>query len=156
MEMWKCRNLFVLRLEKGEEIIASLTKAAQKSPLHSAFFFGLGVGKDPILGYFDAHKKTYVKKAFAGEYEFTSFSGNISRLKKEIVVHCHATITDAQFNAYGGHLFQAVIPATMEIVFLPVRPKLQRHKDAATGLNLLDCGKNKNKLTHFMMSGSKQ
>jgi len=138
MEIKKCRDFSVIRLEKDEEIITSLKNAAKNNPLRSAFFFGLGVGRDLVLGFFDAHKQKYTKKAFSGEYEFTSFSGNISRFKKEIAVHCHVTITDSNFNACGGHLFHASVPVTMEIILFPVRPKLQRRKDSATGLNLLD------------------
>jgi predicted DNA-binding protein with PD1-like motif len=138
MRITKCGKYFIARLEKGEEIIAALTTAAQKKPLRSAFFFGLGVAKDPVLGYFNAPKKTYIKKAFKGEYELTSFSGNISRKKNETVIHCHVTITDDQFNACGGHLFQATIPATMEIFFIPVTPTLKRRLDKVTGLHLLD------------------
>ncbi|MBN2619847.1 DNA-binding protein [candidate division WOR-3 bacterium] len=138
MKIAKYGKYYVARLEKGEEIIAALTTAAQKKSLRSAFFFGLGVAKDPVLGYFNAPKKTYIKKAFKGEYELTSFSGNISREKKEIVIHCHVTITDDQFNACGGHLFQATIPATMEILLMPFSPALKRRLNRAAGLHLLD------------------
>lgn len=140
MKITKCGKYFFARLEKGEEVIASLTTAAQRKPLRSAFFLGLGVAKDPVLGYFNAHTKSYIKKVFEGEYEFTGFSGNISRKKKETVIHCHVTITDRQFNAYGGHLFQATVPATMEIILIPVTPKLKRRLDNDTGLHLLDVG----------------
>ena len=134
----KCTDYYCARLERGDEIIASLGTAAREQKLKSAFFFGLGVGKDLVLGYFNAHTKEYTKKAFEGEYEFTSFSGNISQREKETIVHCHVTITDDTFNACGGHLFQAVVPATMEIILLPVAPALQRRMDNATGLYVLD------------------
>jgi predicted DNA-binding protein with PD1-like motif len=138
MEIKKGQDYYIMRLDRGEEIIGSLHTAAARHPMRSVFFFGLGVGKDIILGFFDTHNKKYITKAFTGEYEFTSFSGNISCTKKETVVHCHATITDKNFNACGGHLFQAVVPATMEIILFPVSPRLQRRKDRVTGLNLLD------------------
>jgi len=138
MEIKKFGKYYCLRLEKNEEVITSLQTAAKNGPLQSAFFFGLGVGENPVLGYFNAHTKKYTKKVFKGEYEFTSFSGNIAARGKETVVHCHVTITDDQFNAYGGHLFQSLIPATMEIVLLPITPNLQRRLDTSTGLHVLD------------------
>lgn len=138
MKIARYGHYFVARLEKGEEIVASLTAAAQRKSLSSAFFFGLGVARDPVLGYFDAHTKSYVKKAFAGEFEFTSFSGNISRKGKKPAIHCHVTITDEQFSAFGGHLFHATVPATMEIMLIPVTPGLARRRDNDTGLYLLD------------------
>ncbi len=129
---------YVMRLEKGEEIITSLREAFRLMKLKGAFFFGIGVGKNLVLGYFDAHKKYYTRKVFEGEYEFTSLSGNISQLKKEIVVHCHVTITNDNFNAFGGHLFQGTVPATCEILLLPLPKSLKRKRDKMTGLNLID------------------
>lgn len=129
---------YILRLEKDEEIISSIHQAFKHKRLKGAFFFGLGVGKDLVLGYFNAHKKSYIKKVFEGEYEFTSLSGNISQVEKEIIVHCHVTITNDNFNAFGGHLFQGTVPATCEILLLPLTKSLKRKRDKMTGLNLID------------------
>jgi len=138
MKIKKFKDYFILRLEKGEEIINALKQATHNNKIRGAFFFGLGVGKDLVLGYYDAHSKSYVKKAFQGEYEFTSLSGDIARLKNEIVVHCHVTITDREFHAFGGHLFQGIVPATCEIIIFPLSKSLKRKKDRVTGLALLD------------------
>lgn len=134
----KIDGYYVMRLEKGEEIISSISQAFDHKRLNGAFFFGIGVGKDVVLGYFDAHKKSYIKKVFRGEYEFTSLYGNVSLYNKEIIVHCHATITNNDFNAFGGHLFHGTVPATCEIVLLPFTESLRRRKDRATGLKLLN------------------
>ncbi|MEO0142947.1 MAG: PPC domain-containing DNA-binding protein, partial [candidate division WOR-3 bacterium] len=80
---------------------------------------------------------SYIKKQFKGEYEFTSFLGNISYFEEEPVIHIHVTITDKRFNAYGGHLFFGYVPATLEIIIFPFDKKLLREKDTDTGLNLL-------------------
>jgi len=133
----KFNNYYILRLKKGEEIIQSLTDFAKKIKLKGAFVYGLGVGENLTLGYFDAHKKSYIKKQFKGEYEFTSFLGNISYFEKQPVIHIHVTITNKKFNAFGGHLFSGYVPATLEIVVSPLRKILKRKKDIATGLNLL-------------------
>ena len=137
MKLKKFGPYTVIRIEKDEEIIASLQNAVQGSGITSGFFYGLGVGKELELGYFDAHKRSYTKKKFDDEYEFTSFVGNVSVSDGEIMIHCHVTITDANFNAFGGHLFKGVVPATLEVVVFPFMGSLLRTKDDATGLNLL-------------------
>lgn len=134
----KFKSYYVLRLQKGEEIIATLIKFVKKNRIKGAFLYGLGVGEKLTVGYFDAHKKSYIKRQFRGEYEFTSFLGNISYFNKEPVVHIHITITDAKFNAAGGHLFEGYVPATCEIFIIPLPGKLLRKKDTGTGLNLFD------------------
>lgn len=138
MKIRKFDTYSVVRLEKGEEIIASLTQAVNDTGIKGGFFYGLGVGMDLELGYFDAHKQTYIKKVFPDEYEFTSFQGDISHVNGELSLHCHVTITDAQFQAYGGHLFRGTVPATLEIIIFPFTDALTRKKDEATGLNLLE------------------
>ncbi len=130
-------DYYVIRLERGEEIVASLTDFAKKTKIKGAFLYGLGVGENLTLGYFDAHKKSYIKKQFKGEYEFTSFVGNISYFEKQPVIHIHVTITDKKFNASGGHLFSGFIPATLEIVVVVLTKKLIRMNDQLTGLKLL-------------------
>lgn len=138
MKVKKCKSFYVVRLEKDEEIVGKIRELAKKYRIKGAFFFGLGVANNLTLGYFDARRKTYIKRKFKGEYEFTGLSGNISCFGKEIVVHCHATIADEKFNAFGGHVFEAFIPATCEILVMPLTRKLTRKRDAITGLNLLD------------------
>ncbi len=138
MKIKKFESYYALRLEKDDEIIGALKQAVTQKNIKSGFFFGLGVGKDLILGYFDAHNKYYIKKTFAGEYEFTSLSGNISKLGEETIIHCHVTITDSNFNAFGGHLFEGTVPATGEIIILPFAGSLKRKKEETTGLNILD------------------
>ena len=138
IKKYKNNQYLVVRFEPGEEIVSGLKQAAQQAGIEGAFFFGLGVGKELELGYFDARTRDYTRQTFDGEYEFTSLTGNIAVFGAETVIHCHVTITDARFQAYGGHLFRAIIPATLEVVVLPLAGMLNRFHDDATGLKLLE------------------
>ncbi len=138
MKIKRYENYVVIRLEKDEEIVTALKEALQRAGIEGGFFYGLGVGKDLQLGYFDAVEKNYIRKDFAGEYEFTNLSGNISIADGQIMVHCHVTITDNEFQAFGGHLFEGLVPATLEIIVFPFSKPLTRSQDKTTGLNLLD------------------
>lgn len=138
MKSKKFDTYLVVRLEKDEDIIAALKDVLVNEGIKGGFFYGLGVGKELELGYYDAHKRSYIKKKFTGEYEFTSFAGNISISDKELVIHCHVTITDADFNAFGGHLFAGTVPATLEVIVFPFTKDLLRSQDKDTGLNLLE------------------
>jgi predicted DNA-binding protein with PD1-like motif len=137
MKSRKYGAYLVIRLEKDEEIISTLTGAMRSQDIRGGFFYGLGVGKNLELGYFDARKSVYKKKEFKGEYEFTSFLGNISIVDEAPSIHCHVTITDDEFNAHGGHLFRGTVPATLEVFVFPFTEPLDRRKDDSTGLNLL-------------------
>lgn len=138
MKMKKFDDYLALRLEKNEEIITTLKAALQRAEINGAFFYGLGVGKELELGYFDAARRSYVRKEFHDEYELTSLVGNASMIDGDLSIHCHVTITDAEFNAFGGHLFRGTVPATLEIIVLPFTSPLTRFHDEKTGLNLLE------------------
>jgi predicted DNA-binding protein with PD1-like motif len=138
MKTKKFDGYLLMRLEKNEEIITTLKKGFKDARIEGAFFYGLGVGKDIELGYFDAQSKSYIKKKFNEEYEFTSLVGNMSLVDGQITVHCHVTITNREFQAFGGHLFEGVVPATLEIIVFPFNTPLTRRLDEITGLNLLD------------------
>jgi predicted DNA-binding protein with PD1-like motif len=138
MLMRKFGHYYVLRLHKNDEIITVLKEAAENYKINGAFFFGLGVGSSVVLGYFDVDRRTYIKKAFEGEYEFTSFSGNIAKYNGDVVIHCHVTIADKNFDAVGGHLIQATVPATCEIIIFPFTGMLKRKRDRDTHLAVLD------------------
>lgn len=137
MKWKKFDQYHVVRLERDEEIISALTHAARSAGIEGGFFYGLGVGKDLELGYFDAHNKNYVRKKFDDEYEFTNIVGNISLVEGELTVHCHVTIADAEFNTFGGHLFSGTVPATLELIIFPFTQPLVRSHDLITGLKLL-------------------
>jgi predicted DNA-binding protein with PD1-like motif len=98
----------------------------------------LGALKDLTLGYFDSHKKEYVKKFFPEDLEFGNLTGSISYFEGKPFVHAHVTAGGPDFEAVTGHLFSATISATGEFFIIPSDTKIERKPDSDTGLNLLD------------------
>lgn len=137
MQYLKVSNGYVLRLETNEEIITTLKNFIIDKKIKSAFLYGIGAGKDLTLGYYDAKKKIYHKRAFVEEYEFASLIGNISYLETDPILHIHCTIAPENFITYSGHLFSGKVAATCEIFITLLDKKLIRQADKTTGLNLL-------------------
>lgn len=50
----------------------------------------------------------------------------------------HITFADENLNVHGGHLNEAIISATCEIIINKIDEKVDRFKDSETGLNLYD------------------
>lgn len=134
----KVSSGYIVRLEKGEEVIATLSNFFEKEKIPGGFLYGLGTVKDATLGYFDLEKKEYLKKTFNEEYEISSFVGNIYYFEGKPGVHAHVTLSGKDFNVIGGHLFSATITGTGEFFIYVSDDILQRKKDSQTGLNLLD------------------
>lgn len=132
---------YLLRLERGEEVMDSLLKFIKKFKIRGGFMVGLGACEDLKLGYFDAVKGEYRDKEFKGEFEVTNLTGNIAYLGKEPIVHAHITLSDEKFKAIAGHLWQGTVSGTMEILIMTFGIKIRREKDDETGLNLLKLSK---------------
>ena len=86
---------------------------------------------------------SYKKKFFQGEFELTSFLGNVTFIDKKYFVHSHVTLVDRQYKGLGGHLFDAKISATGEFKVDLLDLNIDRNFCNIVGLNLWDI-KNEN------------
>ena len=137
MQYKKVSGGYLLRIERGEEVMTSLKTFVKKYKIKSGFLVGLGACEDLELGYFDAVKGIYKNKEFKGEYEVTNLTGNISYFEKEPIVHTHITLSDEKFKAIAGHLWSAIVSGTVEIYITVFQAAIKRAHDPETGLNLL-------------------
>ena len=64
----------------------------------------------------DVENKKYQKRNFDEHYELLSLIGNITYKDGVPFVHTHVTFSDTEYIVFGGHLFDAKIIATGEIV----------------------------------------
>ncbi len=129
---------YLLRFDRGEEVITTLLRWAKERKLEGAFLTGLGAVENPHLGYFDAEKKGYIDKEFEGEFEIASLTGNLAWDGAGPIAHIHVTIAGPNFLAFGGHLYSAVVSGTVEIAVIPFGSKLERKYKEELNLKLLD------------------
>ncbi len=137
MESKKITDGYLVRCDIDDEVVSTLTKFAAENDISSGTVIGIGALKDIVLGYFDLAKKEYLRKEFYGIYELLSLSGNFAKLSSEIMLHCHAVISDAEYRVTGGHLFSGVIAVTGEFYIWPGGKEISREPDEFTGLNLI-------------------
>ena len=129
---------FLVVLDVGDEVIASLKKLADAERIGEASFTAIGAVRDVVLGYIDLDSKTYLRRELgADSMELVSAIGNLARLDGEPVVHCHATVGDREMRVYGGHLFQAVASVTVEIFLRVFDGEINRRFDPESGANTI-------------------
>ena len=138
MQYKRFGTTYVIRLEVGEEILDSLRTLVKREEVKGGFFYGLGAVKSVSLGYFDVERKQYKEKSFEQDFELTSMVGDVALAGDKIIVHAHVTLAGEDFKAVAGHLNEATVTATTEIVLNPVEGKLSKKIDPISGLNLLD------------------
>lgn len=137
MQFAKIQNGFLVRCDIGDEVVSILTRFAYEKDISSGTIIGVGALKNPVLGYFDLSKKEYLKKEFEGNFELLNLTGNFAKINSDIILHCHATVSDADCNVFGGHLFKGEIAVTGEFYIYPGDIAVRRGPDETTGLNLI-------------------
>lgn len=129
---------YVLQFTKGEPLVEELQKFVREQNIRSAWVKGLGGLASAELGFYDLNTQEYSWNKFDEPLELTNLTGNIARQDNEPVLHLHATVSDASMHAYGGHLREARVGGTVEVMIHAIGGSLTRKLDEATGLNLLD------------------
>ncbi len=138
MEYRKFDDTYVVRLNKGEEVIESLKDLCKNENIELAEITGLGASNLVEIGVFNVNTKEYNTKIFEGMFEITSLIGNVTRKDGEVYLHIHINFGDEEGLIKGGHLVRSIISATSEIVVRRINGKVGRKLSNEIGLNLLE------------------
>ena len=139
MEFQRTRYGYALRLDPGEEIVASLASFAAAEGVRAGLLSGLGAVGETELGFFVSGSGEYIRRTFAGEHEIGALTGNFSELDGRPFPHCHIVIAGRDFVAHTGHLFRGVVSVTCEIQVV-TDPGALRRVHGEAGFNPLSLG----------------
>lgn len=131
-----------IRLDKGDEVMSSLAAVCEREDIALAQIHGIGGCSKAVVGVFDPDKKDYDREEVSGMLEMISLDGNITAADEKPFVHAHATFAyhDKNGNAavLCGHLLEAVIGLTGEIVLTPADGSITRRYDDILGIRTWD------------------
>ncbi len=137
MEYRKIGDAYVLRLDRGDEVLSSLETFCRAEDVKLGSVEGLGASDHAVIGLYDVEERLYHKSVFDEPMEITSLLGNISTKEGEIYLHLHITLGRAGAGVIGGHLNECRISATGELFVRPLPGTVERRLDeTGTGLNL--------------------
>ena len=137
MEYRKCGDTYLVRLDKGEEILEQVKALALAEHIRLASVQALGAVNDFTVGVFDTEKKEYHSNSFQGTFEIVSLTGTIDTMDGRFYCHLHMSAGDSQGRVLGGHLNRAIISATCEMVVRELPGTVDRAFSQEIGLNLL-------------------
>jgi uncharacterized protein len=129
---------YALVFDKGDEVVTELTAFAQQHQLAGAHFTAIGAFSEVTLGYFDRARKDYVRIPIPEQVEVLSLVGDIARQDGTPKVHAHVVVGKADGTAHGGHLLDARVWPTLELILTESPRELARVSDRESGLALID------------------
>lgn len=136
MEYRKFNHTIVARIDKGEEIIEKIKEISLKENIKLANVQALGATNNFTVGVFNVDEKRYYSNHFEGSYEIVSLTGTINTMNGEFYTHIHMSAGDDKGSVVGGHLNQAFVSATCEMIIQLIDGQVDREFDPDTGLNL--------------------
>jgi predicted DNA-binding protein with PD1-like motif len=129
---------FLVRLEKGELIVSTLTQFCIDKNIKSGVVSGVGGATWAELAFYDLEQRAYEYEKHDELLEITSISGNVSVVADKSFVHLHATMADSNYHSYGGHLKEAEVAATCEVYIRQFSKPINRIHNEEVGLKILD------------------
>jgi len=129
---------FAVVLEKDDEVVGTLRRFASEQRLSGSRFTAIGAFRDVVLGFFDPAAKDYKRIAIKEQVEVLSLAGDITSDGNEPTVHAHVVVGKSDGSAHGGHLLEAHVFPTLELMVTESPKHLHRRFDRETGLSLID------------------
>lgn len=136
MDYRKIGDTFVVRIDKGEEIVSKVLELARRENIALASIEALGAVDRFTAGVFDVEEKKFRGNTFTGCFEIVSLTGTLTTMDGQPYCHLHMSAGDSQGHVFGGHLNEAFVSATCEMVVRALPGTVERAFDPDTGLNL--------------------
>lgn len=129
---------WVVIFDTGDELAAKLRQLAKELKLASSSFKAIGAFSSVKLAWFDWETKQYKPSVVLEEQvELLSLIGDIALKDGEPQVHAHVVVGKADGTAHGGHLQEAHVRPTCELVLTEDPVHLQKQLDPESGLALI-------------------
>jgi predicted DNA-binding protein with PD1-like motif len=134
----KGKRTFAVILKTGDEVMGSLQQFAAKERIGGAQVTAIGALSGAKLAYFDWEAKQYRPIPVAEQVEVASLVGDIAvGPDQKPSVHVHAVLGRRDGTALAGHLLEARVRPTLEIILTESPAHLCKAKDAESGLALI-------------------
>ena len=129
---------YAVVLDTGDEVIGELGKFVREQEVEAASLTAIGAFSRAVLGYFQWETKQYKKIPVDEQVEVLSLIGDVAVGDQGPTLHLHAVLGKADGSVVGGHLIEAYVRPTLEVILIQPPSYLRKRKDPETGLALID------------------
>lgn len=129
-----------LIFEQGDEVVGTLERFAADQNLTATRFTAIGAFQRVTLGFFDWERKDYDRIALDEQLEVLALVGDLALDGAKPRLHAHAVLGRRDGSTMGGHLLEATVRPTLEVLLIESPGYLRRVRDPRSGLALIDTG----------------
>ncbi len=135
------RRTYVVVLDTGDEAMASLKAFAEHERVSAAQVTAIGAFSRAALGFFEWERKDYRRIPVEEQVEVVALLGDIGLdAEDRPALHLHAVLGRHDGSTLGGHLIEARVRPTLEVIVTESPAHLHRCHDCETGLALIRLG----------------
>lgn len=127
-----------LVFDAGEEPMEGLLDFAKRERLTSGHFTAIGAFESVTLGYFDWAQKDYERIRIREQVEVLSLVGDVALEGTDPKIHAHVVVGKRDGTAHGGHLLEARVRPTLEVILIQPPGHLRRRFDPRSKLALIE------------------
>jgi uncharacterized protein len=128
---------FAIVFDKGDEVAGGLLSFAKDNNLSASHFTAIGAFERVTLGFFEREREDYKRIIIDEQVEVLSLAGDVALDGDEPKVHAHVVVGKRDGTAHGGHLLEARVWPTLEVILVESPQHLRRKMDKETGLALI-------------------
>jgi predicted DNA-binding protein with PD1-like motif len=136
MEYKQFGDTYVVRMDRGEEILSQLEALCKKENIALASVSALGAVDHALVSVYDVPNKVFCRKEFNEPMEISALIGSVSQKEGQVYLHLHVTLCDTNCAAHGGHANELRVSATTEMILHTIPGTVERQLDPEIGLNL--------------------
>ncbi|WP_353641018.1 PPC domain-containing DNA-binding protein [Mesorhizobium sp. WSM2239] len=132
------QRTFAVVLESGDSVMECLQDFAEREKLTASQFTAIGVFSDAEMRYFDLEAKAYRPIPVREQVEVATLNGDVALAPDgKQAIHIHTVLGRRDGSAIAGHLADAHVRPTREIVLTENPGHLQKRYDPESGLVLI-------------------
>lgn len=132
------QRVFAVILETGEAVMESLQRFAEAERLTAAQITGIGAFSEAGLRYFDWERKEYLPIPVKEQVEVASLIGDVAVSPDgKPALHVHLVLGRRDGTALAGHLAEARVRPTLELIVTESPAHLRKALDPESGLALI-------------------
>ena len=128
---------FALVFERGDDMMSNLQRFAAEQGLTASRFTAIGAFERATLGYFDWERKDYEHIPVEEQVEVLTLTGDVALEGTKPKVHAHVVLGRRDGSTVGGHLLEARVRPTLEVLLVDAPSHLCRVHDPVSGLALI-------------------